>query len=143
MHVTLNKFSQRVFELRTLPLLGMTIAANEMKTPSNESLVARYEQVAIARGRALWNNDSQSANNLFAEEIAIRRELASRVPSAISLLLSLLKSTDPWARLDSATPALFFAPDQAEPVLELLAKEPKGLGMTAWMNLDQWRQGKL
>src|SRR5258708_11262051 len=115
---------------------------NEMKTPSNEELVARYEEVAIARGRALWNNDSQSANELCAEEFAIRRELASRVPPAITSLLSLLQSTDPWVRLDSATPAQFSAPDLAEPVLELLAKEPKALGMTAWMNLDQWRQGK-
>jgi hypothetical protein len=114
-----------------------------MKTASNEQLVSRYEQLAIARGRALWDNDPRSANHLFSEETAIRHELTTRVPSAISLLLSLLKSADPWVRLDSAAPALFFAPDQAEPVLELLAKEPKALGITAWMTLDQWRQGKL
>ncbi|HEV7217450.1 MAG TPA: DUF2019 domain-containing protein, partial [Terriglobales bacterium] len=75
---------------------------------------------------------------------AIREELRSREPSAIRGLLKLLNSDDPWVRCDSAAPALFFAPEQAEPVLErLVQSERRSLKVTARMALDQWREGKL
>ena len=117
-----------------------------MKEPlveTDDGLVKRYEALASARGRALDRGDSTSANRAFDEEIAIREELRRRGPAAMRLLLSLLKSSDPWVRLDSSVPALFFASEEAEPVLELLTNEPKALGISAYMNLKQWRTGKL
>jgi hypothetical protein len=96
-----------------------------MKNASNDELIDRYEEVARAGGCATKAGDSRSANDAFDEETAIREELRSREPSAIRGLLKLLNSDDPWVRCDSAVPALFFAPEQAEPVLEKLVQSER------------------
>jgi hypothetical protein len=115
-----------------------------MKNTSNEELIVRYEELARARGRAMNANDSRSANDAFDEETAIREELRSREPSAIRGLLKLLNSDDPWVQCDSAIPALFFAPEQAEPILErLVEREHRSLRVVARVTLDQWRKGEL
>jgi hypothetical protein len=117
---------------------------NEMKNASNQALIDLYEKVSRARGQAMKAGDPEAANSAFDEEAIIREELRGRGPSAIRGLLSLLSSEDPWVRMDSAIPALFFAPDQAEPVLEKLVQtERRALKVTARITLDQWRKGEL
>jgi hypothetical protein len=114
-----------------------------LQTVPVEELVTLYEQTSAARGRSMMIGDSKSANKAFDEETAIRHELARRGEDALKLLLPLLKSSDPWVRYDSSAPALFFAPNEAEPVLEELTRQPRSLGVSARMTLQQWKSGKL
>ena len=88
--------------------------------------------------------DSRSANRAFDEETSIREELRKCDPAAVCGLLSLLTSDDPWVRCDSAGPALFLAPQKAEPVLEkLVQNERDALKTIARFTLDQRRKGEL
>lgn len=114
--------------------------SSTMRTPSFE-LVNQYELLSTARGNYLDSGDSKAANRAFDEETAIRHELRKR--GDLKMLLRLLESPDPWVRLDVAAPALFFSPDEAEPVLEHLTHQGRALGITARMTLEIWRRGEL
>jgi hypothetical protein len=115
----------------------------EMNGASDQKLIERYEKVARVRGLAMNAGDSRSANRAFDEETSIREELRRRDPAAVRGLLSLLTSDDPWVRCDSAGPALFLAPQKAEPVLEKLVQSERGaLKTMARFTLDQWHKGE-
>lgn len=115
----------------------------EIQRASSEELIERYEELATTRGAQLETGSPKAANRAFQEEIMIRRELNRREPDGLRLLLPLLTSSNPWVQLDAATPILFLAPQEAEPVLQQLSQRPRMLGMAASMNLEQWRNGKL
>jgi HEAT repeat protein len=117
---------------------------DEIRGSSNQELINRYEEMSRARGQAMTAGDLCAANSAFDEETLILEELRGREPSALPGLLSLLSSEDQWVRMDAAIPALFFAADRAEPVLErLVQSERRALKLTARMSLDQWRKGEL
>jgi hypothetical protein len=115
----------------------------EMRKASSKELVQRYEQLAAERGTQLESGSSEAANRAFQEETTIERELGRRGEPSLGLLLPLLKSANPWVRLDAAVPALFFAAEEAVPVLDELGSHGKALGFTAKFTLKQWRSGKL
>ena len=116
---------------------------NEMRIVSSPELVTRYTELATKRGAELESGSPRIANRAFKEEMVIERELIRRGPPDLGLLVPLLKSPNPWVRLDAAGAVLPFAPEEAEPVLERLSREPRMLGMAATMNLEQWRKDQL
>jgi hypothetical protein len=117
---------------------------NQLQVAPDSELAKWFESAAIARGRALYANDSKTANKAFDEESLIQKELSSRGTHALESLLPLLESANPWVRCDAAIQALFFATEQAVPVLESLKSEKPGMLRTiAVMTLDRWKEGKL
>jgi hypothetical protein len=115
----------------------------EMRNASSEELVQRYEELAAERGAEIEHGSAKAANRAFQEETTIKRELGRRGAASLGLLLPLLRSTDPWVRMDAAVPALFFASQEAVPVLEELGLRGRALGITAKITLQQWRSGEL
>ena len=89
-------------------------------------------------------NNVKAANRAFDQMLRIREEMRKRGPSVYSQLLKLLRHESPWVRCDAAIPMLFFAPNEAEVVLNELAKtQERALGTIAEMTLKEWRKGTL
>lgn len=88
--------------------------------------------------------DSQ-VNNLGMKRTAeIYWLLHSRGAESRAPLRELLKDDDPSVRMAGALPALEFAPDEAERVLNAIAASEQCLvGLNAQMMLSEWRKGTL
>jgi len=116
------------------------MALRDWRNRTDDQLVKQFEELAIIH-REL--ETPEKANKAFDEQVKIWDELKNRGPAAISVFLGLLRAPSAAVRLNSASLALFVAPEEAESVLEQLTTAPKLLGFSASMTLKQWRAGKL
>lgn len=107
---------------------------------SNEELVKRFEKAAITHQEL---RSAREANRAFHEAVAVARELKRRGGEALELFLALLQSRNPAIRMGAAGLLLPTLPEQAEPVLEQLANQPRLLGFSANMTLREWKAGRL
>lgn len=113
-----------------------------MASVSDDDRIGEYTEAAIAHGLATNTGDSRSANAAHDRIASIYRAL--RAEGERERLLPLLDHRELSVRCWAAAHALEFAPEQAEPILEFVAKHEAGLvGFSAKQTLVVWRTGEL
>ncbi|MCL2658882.1 MAG: DUF2019 domain-containing protein [Betaproteobacteria bacterium] len=117
------------------------IGFDQLRTEVLVSYVAGYAKVcAIATDMG----DSQISNLGIKKRFELHRLLRTRGREAQVLLREMLQDDDPSVRMAAAYPALEFAPEEAERVLEqIAATEQRFVGLNAQMLLQEWRKGTL
>ena len=106
-------------------------------------LVARYRKAVQTHGQALEDTKPRIANKQADIIMSLRDEFQRRGQEGRAAVLHLLADESKWVRLEAASFALKFSPQDAEPVLESLAKLPGDCGFLAGVGLDLWRKGTL
>jgi hypothetical protein len=115
----------------------------DFQSRSVNQLAQEYVSAAIAHGNASTAGDHSEANRQHDTIQDVYRELRSRGKSAQNVLLGLLEHPNEAVRGWAAFHALEFAPNEAEPVLEVLSESPGISGFNAEMTLKEWRKGTL
>ena len=121
----------------------MTTRAPQLPALSLAELVDLFADAAFARKAALDEHKPGLANKKFDKMTNIYVELKRRGPDAQRSLLPLLAHNDREVRLHAGILALEFAPDAAEPVLEVVHSLHGMTGYEADFALRQWRKGAL
>jgi hypothetical protein len=118
------------------------MSRHDFQNKSVNQLAQEYVSAAIAHGQ-VSTFDHREANRQHDIIQGVYRELRSRGRGAQNVLLGLLDHPDEAVRGWAAFHCLEFAPNEAEPILEMLSKSPGISGFTSEMTLKEWRKGSL
>jgi hypothetical protein len=109
-----------------------------------DQLTADYVNAIVAQTKAIAAGRQDQIARLNRAILSIRRELRTRGVEGRAALIGLLEHPASEVRVWAASDVLEFAPDKAEPILEVLAESGKpSAAFDARATLEEWRAGRL